>query len=542
MGIMKPVSSQHYRVALLLALVYMLLLILAQMQTGVTRDEGYYFKAAHEYSGWFKQLVEEPSKAFSAQAIDKHWSYNHEHPVLMKTLFAASYSLFHEVLGWTSEITAMRLPGIAMSALGVALTFLLGVGWCGVRTGLLAALFLAFQPRYFYHGQLACFDAAVITMWLAVTLAWLYREDHHLRLGLVFGLAMATKHNVLFFPILLLLHWLWLHREALLRGYRPASVDGAHGFALPVIPWWVLAMGLIGPLVFLLHWPYLWPAPLERIGFYLNFHLHHEHYPVRYFGAGLWEPPFPITFPLVMSALTLSLPLVVACCGGFFEQSRQMLHRLWWGSSDRHDKGAFLLLNLCIPVLLIAAPSVPIFGGTKHWMNALPFAALLAALFCAPILAHLAKLRPWAPALTIALLVLPGAVTTARAHPHGIAAYSELAFGLRGAAALGMQRQFWGGGLRPLLATINAEAKQGAKIFGDRMNEDSFKAYQRDGILRADLRFTLHMSRAQWWFTFHQPDSDWVLSAIRSRVDARLVAVADREGVTIVSLYRREGN
>ena len=31
--------------------------------------------------------------------------------------------------------------------------------------------------------------------------------------------------------------------------------------ALPVIPWWVFFMGVIGPLVFLAHWPYLWLIP-----------------------------------------------------------------------------------------------------------------------------------------------------------------------------------------------------------------------------------------------------------------------------------------
>ena len=107
--------------------------------------------------------------------------------------------------------------------------------WCGfVWSG--GGLVVCFVSRRFsallYHGQMACFDAAVTTMWLAVALAWLYREGHHIRLGLVFGLAIATKHNVLFFPILLLFHWLWIHRERLFGGFRAAEADGADGWAL----------------------------------------------------------------------------------------------------------------------------------------------------------------------------------------------------------------------------------------------------------------------------------------------------------------------
>jgi 4-amino-4-deoxy-L-arabinose transferase-like glycosyltransferase len=539
---MKPISANHKRLAWVLALLYALVLLLAQTQTGVTRDEGYYFKAASEYSRWFGVLTSDPGRAFSAAQIDKDWGYNHEHPVLMKTLFGASNALFHETLGISSEITAMRLPGILMGALGVALTFLLGVGLGGRGLGLLAALLLASQPRYFYHAQLACFDSAVTTMWLAVALAWLYREGHHIRLGLVFGLAIATKHNVLFFPILLLLHWLWMHREELLCSLRRGGADGAHGLALPTIPWWVIAMGLLGPLVFVAHWPYLWPDPLPRIGGYFSFHLHHEHYPVRYFGSGLWAPPFPWAFPFVMSALTLSLPLVVATVGGLIEESRVLARRLWWGDQPKDDLNAFLVLNLMIPVILIASPSVPIFGGTKHWMNALPFACIIAARFTAPLLRSLARSHRLAPLLLGALMVLPGSLSSLRAHPHGIGAYGELALGLRGAAALGMQRQFWGGGVRPGLAHINRHAKRSARVFGDRMNEDAFKAYQRDGLLRSDLRFTVQMNQADWWFAFHQPDSDWVLSAVRQRSDSTLVAVIDREGVPIVSLYRRKGH
>tara|TARA_Y100001978_G_C23313811_1_gene255117 strand:- start:44 stop:487 length:444 start_codon:yes stop_codon:yes gene_type:complete len=141
-----------------------------------------------------------------------------------------------------------------------------------------------------------------------------------------------------------------------------------------------------------------------------------------------------------------------------------------------------------------------------------------------------------------ASLVLPGIWSTVRAHPHGIGAYTELVGGLRGAANRGFQRQFWGGASRPLLKRINAEAKHGALIFCDRTNQDAFRAYQRDGLLRQDLRFTLNMGNAQWWFAFHQPDSDWVLSAIRLRPDSMLVAVEDLEGVPMVSLYKRKGS
>jgi 4-amino-4-deoxy-L-arabinose transferase-like glycosyltransferase len=539
---MRPIGRQDRFVAAALGGVFLAAVWLAQGSVGVTRDEGYYFKAASEYSGWFKLLLSAPTEALSVGVIDRFWSYNHEHPALMKTLFAWSDLLFHRHLGWMGEITAMRLPGMLMGSLAVALTYLLGVGWRGRRVGLVAALLLAAQPRFFYHAQLACFDSAITALWLATALAWLYRDGlyGHLRLGLVFGWAIAVKHNAFFFPILLLLVFLWRQREELWRGLRPKGAAGAAGFALPPIPWWVLAMGLIGPLVFVAHWPYLWPDPMARIGAYFSFHLHHEHYPVRFFGNGLWEPPFPLIFPFMMWATTLSLPFVIALVGGIIEQLAGVLRSLWWGPSKAADRQVFLLLNCLLPLLLIAAPTVPIFGGTKHWMNALPFAALIAALFCEPIFVRL-QARRWVLGAAVALIVIPAALTTMRTHPHNIGAYSGLLGGIRGAADQGMQRQFWGGAARGLLATLNSQAGRGARIFCDRTNKEAFEAYQRAGLLRSDLKFTMQIGRADQWLVFHQPDSDWVLSAVRSRSDTTLVAVEAVEGVPMVSLFRRKG-
>ena len=67
------------------------------------------------------------------------------------------------------------------------------------------------MPRVFFHGQLACFDSAVTTMWLLVVYAY-FRSLEQARWGVIagvlFGLALATKHNAWFIPALLLIHYL----------------------------------------------------------------------------------------------------------------------------------------------------------------------------------------------------------------------------------------------------------------------------------------------------------------------------------------------
>ena len=371
----------------------------------------------------------------SVGSIDSNWSYNPEHPVLMKSSLHCPILFHRSSAGSTTHSDALTRHGMAAGRRAH-----LPFGTATTReVGLLAALMLLFSPRFHYHGHMACFDSAVTAVWVAVILAYVNRGESiwgHVRLGLVFGLAIATKHNALFLPIVFGIHWLFCQRDRFIL---------AHGkLRLPPIPWWVVSMGILGPLVFLMHWPYLWPEPLERITWYLSFHLHHEHYPVRYFGEGLWDPPFPRSFPWVMWAITLPLVTVVAAIAGTLTQAWSCFQALWNGVWDRKEHAFLLLLTALFPAFLIAGPKVPIFGGTKHWMNGLPILLIIAAAWAWPALLKLAGNRRYLTGVVSAFVLLPGAVTTWRHHPHGIGSYSELAGGIRGAANLGMERQFWG--------------------------------------------------------------------------------------------------
>jgi 4-amino-4-deoxy-L-arabinose transferase-like glycosyltransferase len=528
------VSARRW--GLLVGAVYVAILLATSAGVGITRDEGYYFHAARDYIGWFEQAASGEGSTFSKPVIDRFWSYNPEHPVLMKTAFALSERLFHDTLRLLGEVDAYRLPGMLMGGLCLALMVVLGAHLWSLPVGLLGALLLGVQPRFFYHAHLACFDTAITALWLATVTAYVLRKQRfgHLRLGLVFGLAIATKHNALFLPIVFMLHWMWVERAALFVGLWPRPGRGASGFHLPPIPWWVFAMGLIGPLVFLAHWPYLWPDPIARWASYWGFHLHHEHYPVRYFGTGLWEPPFPLAFPWVMWGVTIPVATLICALAGVATALRQVGRELWWGEAVRPDASSLLLLNLAIPVLLIGMPEVPIFGGTKHWMNALPFLTLFAAQF-AWVAACRCSGRGAVRLGLAAALVLPGAISCLRHHPHGIGSYNSLVGGVRGAASAGFERQFWGGGSAALLALVNERAEPRAKVFFDRTNREAFDTYQATGMLRGDLRFSPRPSGADWAFAFHQPDSDWVLVDLRQRMD--LVAGVAIEGVPVVSLF-----
>lgn len=573
-----------------------LALLLATTQMGFTRDESFYFHAAYDYIRWFEQLYDHvrqgtPGLSFTKQAIDKHWSYNPEHPVLMKTLFALSYKLFHQKLGWLGLSDAMRLPTMVFSSWLVAMTYGFGRQLFGRAAGLAGALFLLLQPRFFFHAHLTCFDAPIAAMSFAVVYAyWRALEDKRWAVytGLLWGLALATKLNAFFLPVLFVMHWL-------LTGWRGARLGRGEGgrfeLTLPSMPWALISMALLGPLVFYAHWPRIWYDTVGRVWWYMKFHLTHEHYMVDYFGQWLQHPPFPRSYPWVMTLVTVpAVTLVASAVGlGFWLTWRGFLPRLaQWGRAliartlpepAEDVRGTGLLLAICFmfPIVLISQPTTPIFGGTKHWMPAMPYLSMFAGF---GVVASLSLLARWwaqrgaapkaeagavdgepadAPNLEamfgfsrsagvkallgvgIALALLTPAIEVARNHPFGTSYYNELIGSTRGAADRRMMRQFWGYASRQALPWLNANAPKGARVYTHNTTSWAFSDMQRDGLARQDLRIT-GLKGSDYTLYEHQRAFVYQLVQIWDEYKTRTpVHVVEVDGVPVISVYARPG-
>jgi hypothetical protein len=490
---------------------------------GFTRDEGYYFKAGSLYAQWWRLLVSDPATALSAGGIDRHLSYNFEHPFLLKGLFGLSLALQSALgLPWPDHV-ALRLPAFGIAGLAAAFVWLLARELLPRSAALVAVLLFVSMPHVFWHMHVACFDIGVVAAHAAVVWAWLrfrHTAGGGVIVGVTFGVAAAVKHNVLPVPGLLFLHWLVCEGP---RTWENRKKDGV--WRLPFV---FFSLAFIGPITYLLLWPYLWPDVAGRFLRYISFHLHHENYPILYFGDLLTEPPFPWLFPFVMSAVTIPLPVLALMvtgvlwalvCIGSEVQAHFRAHRRPQDSdrapprehprialgdvrvASSAETAALLVLNGFFPFLLIALPSTPIFGGTKHWMNGLPFLCVLGAWALAESIARMTRAREsQAPrrafvqaAIVVGLGVvaaLPGATISARVWPYGLCSYNELVGFSRGAANLGMQRTFWGYEVREALPVLNERTpRQGKAHWGD-VNADSYARYVGDGLLRRDIGFS----------------------------------------------------
>jgi hypothetical protein len=202
-----------------------------------------------------------------------------------------------------------------------------------------------------------------------------------------------------------------------------------------------------------------------------------------------------------------------------------------------------LILSALFPVALIAWPTVPHFGGVKHWMPAMPFLALLGA---RALVTTGRRLWPARAALLtggLALLALaPAAWQVAHVHPFGTAAWNELAGGAPGAATMGMQRQFWGDATVAVLPAVNAHAAPGSRIWFQETTALAARQYQRDGRLRRDLAVAAGPEDADisiW--QYHREFRDREFRTWTEFHTTRPVAGAYLDEVPLVQVYARPG-
>ena len=485
-------------IALALALATFAALGLTEAGVGFARDEGYYFRAGHDYAGWYTDLWDaakrgKPLEAFTDAAIVRRFDYNHEHPVLMKSLFGLSHLLFTEKLGWLRDAAGYRLPSWAVSGFLSALLFLLASRLVSRRGGLFAVGAFWLVPRHFFHGHLAAFDMPIVWAWALVAYCYwrsLSNRRWALWTGLAYGLALAVKHNAWILPGVLLIHFLLAEAP---RAWREGRGRGLARAASPFF-----AMLTLGPAVFYLHWPYLWHHPIDRFLWYANFHGQHINYPWEYLGRLLVEAPFPVGYAFGVTALTVPVALFVLMATGSLREIARFVATFVYRRAQRFvgtlDSDSLLLLgNAFASLVVFSVPNVPIFGGVKHWMPSMPFLAILAARALERAGGTSGEVLPFArraafPVLA-GLVLLPGLLGLVQNHPYGTSFYNELAGGHAGAATLGMHRQYWSSNVTGVLPWLNEHAPRNARVFLHEVNWDSFLAYKQAKMIRDDLQY-----------------------------------------------------
>jgi hypothetical protein len=506
--------------AVLIAVLTLILLVATEPQIGLTWDEDIYIRASEIYTSWFGKLITQPAMALSKYSIDASWSFNNEHPPLDKIwsgiVWLGARFIFN-------DLTAHRLGNMILVSIMVGLLYLLIAESYGLAAGLAAVAALLTMPRFFFHAHLAALDMPATCAVVFVTFLFWKTKDNlswkwTLILGLVWGLAFATKINAVFVPPILFL-WTLIFRRQVMLLVR------------------IVLMTLIGiPFAFAI-WPWIYPDIAPRVMSYLGF-VSVTHWKIAQWYLGKLYMPPPWHFPFMMVWAVVPLTLTVLYWIGIV--------RAGWKWREADSLGVLLFLNVLVPILALTTGKSMVYDNERLMMHVFPFLAALAGMgfgWLATGIQWAANRmqRPrWAVPMTglaVLLAFLPQGISLVRLYPHLLSYYSESVGGIPGAARLGLETTYWCETYAAAIPYLNEHAKPGDMIWVDPLSQNVMVYYQVHGRLRSDVKIAYSPYAPTWPFVYDEygsptpaihSNSDWIVLQYRQTLMGSTPANPDR--------------
>ena len=219
---------------------------------------------------------------------EERWKLNYEHPPIGKYMhalffrpFASKMSdqekdaviagawIYADPVGVSGEVYR---PGRYVSVLYGGLTAIIVYLFCLLflsrRTGFIAALFLAVLPNFIPYHKIMSLDAPISFFFalgaLFFALALKYDTwQWWIALGIVSGLAIATKFNLgMLFIFYCIAFVVWRYNNAdATKNFKQKTVQ----VLKKIWSWKLFFVPIIALIVLYAVWPWLWPAPIDRM-------------------------------------------------------------------------------------------------------------------------------------------------------------------------------------------------------------------------------------------------------------------------------------
>lgn len=388
--------------------------------SGVTLDEPINIQQSlylADAMGQHGPLIFTPGVAKEVFGTDNYLS---DYPPLGRLVCGLSHQM---ISGWYPgvEQASVCLPAARMGTsflFAVCLFFTARVTqnrW-GLPTACIASIGLMLFPQFIGHSRLANVDMATAVTWFlavaAVCRAWLNESPPTTKQaclsGAVWGLVMLTKMQGLLFPPIIIL---WAFYRFRLHAVRP-----------------LIVYGLSGLTVFFMFWPWLWLDPVTHVLQYAASASKRETIYAWYFGERYADKLVPWHYPFVM--LAAGTPLFVV--PGIL---KQLFVRQW----DRAE--VFLLMSSVWPLLVFAAPGVPVYDGIRLFLCVVPGLVIFAARgLTKPSRSVLFDRLMWTvSAFGLIVTLFSGDAFS----PFAVNQYSEFVGRGAGAQRLGLEADFW---------------------------------------------------------------------------------------------------
>ena len=466
---MKPFQLSSKQTAILISIFVFILLLVTASNIGLTWDEPAYIAASESYINWYGEVFTNPSEAFTEESITNAWMVNKEHPPLNKVWSGFVWSL---TKNFTNDLLAHRMGNMILAAILAGLLYFWIQDSYGQVAGFASVAALLTMPRFFFHAHLSALDVpTAFSVFVVTFLFWKTLNNKQwawgLLLGILWGLALATKINAVFIPITFVL-WLLIFRRKLYLFIR------------------LFIMGVTAIPIFFLSWPWLYHDTIERITEYILF-ITVDHWEIGqyYFGQFFMPPPWHFGFVMLWAVLPISLTILYFT--GIIS-----------AGIARQDKGLswLLFLSALTPIFAIAIAQTMVYDNERLIMVSFPFLAGFAGIGFAYLASGVEKISSRLNKLNVVrsgiiLLALiafaPQIISMIRLYPHLLSYYGESVGGLRGATDLGLETTYWCESYQLALPILNEQAQPGDLVWVDPWSHDVMIYYQTHGYLRDDI-------------------------------------------------------
>jgi hypothetical protein len=454
---------------------------------GVTWDEPAYFHATDLHLKWLEEAHDNLARGELPKNLDDaniktawRWNpYNVPHPPFSRIVSALTKKFLSPMV---DKVSAYRFA----PALFFALLVTIGYWWLnqllGPAAGLFAAIALFLIPNLFAYAHIAVTDLPLAAVWfLTAYCFWkgLASWQWSIALGVVWGLALATKFPALLIPVPLIL---W-----------------AHGFHREKYANNIFALLFLAPITMVVTQPYLWHQTGLRVLEFLYEGISRGYRPdtnfgVFYFNQVVSSQQLPWHYSFFLVAITTPEPILMLALLG-------IVSAIWL----RQHRAIIILLtlNLVFVLILGSLPGAVLHDGVRQMLSALPWIAALSGVgffVLSDSLVNFARrattfqgitnLNAKVTAALLLLFCVNPAFDLYLVHPFQLSYHNRFIGGIRGAYERGLETTYFMEAITPsFLQRLNKKLPRDATVNASFANF-MFEFYQNQGVLRGDLRFS----------------------------------------------------
>ncbi|OGE36501.1 hypothetical protein A3A14_01015 [Candidatus Daviesbacteria bacterium RIFCSPLOWO2_01_FULL_43_38] len=433
---------------------------------GISWDEPIHFTRGQAYLNYFLNGETEYKDFSGRHSIYQETSFaakfflknDSGHPPINGILAASSNYIFYQKLGILGDIESYHLFNILSATFLVFIVSLFAKQAYGNLAAVFAGVSLILYPLFFAESHFNIKDPAEAAFYAATIWAFWnslkkYEWRWLLAAAIFFALALGTKFNILFLP-LIILPWLILRDRRILNPLRVISKLPRKFLIM------LFAAPVIITVIFFLSWPYLWQDPINILNIFLYY---------KEIGTGGLGQPQYITwggfniFPAVW-ILTTTPPIILFLTAlGIIAAFRRR---------ETEKTALLFLLWMLIPVLRVSLPGSSIYGGVRQIMEFIPAMALLSGLGAVFLINLLRKFPVFSKSqnlilpIFIAILFVPHLLIMIKLHPNENVYFNSLIGGLSGAQKANIP--YWGNSFGnayyQAVGWINQNVQPGSKV------------------------------------------------------------------------------